>query len=151
MLMDESNLPVWMRGGQDRRAEQDMDTGWNAAGYSNQFPSAASESGLLDSSDARRRRGPSIPSAELPNWLRTGGPAHGGFSGGGGQGPARGAYGAGQPQQREQGWPEEEDGRAAQWNQWDDGQYAEEYGADFDGGYEPQERKRGWRRFFGRG
>jgi hypothetical protein len=151
MLMDESNLPVWMRGGQDRRAEPDMDTGWNAAGYSDQLPSAAFESGSLNPSDARRRRGPSIPSTELPNWLRTGGPAHGGFSGGGGQGPARGAYGAGQPRQPEQGWPEEEDGRAAQWNQWDDGQYAEEYGADFDGGYEPQERKRGWRRFFGRG
>jgi hypothetical protein len=150
MLMDESNLPVWMRGGQDRRAEPDMDTGWNAAGYSDQLPSAAFESGLLDSGDARRR-GPPIPSAELPNWLRTGGPAHGGFSGGGGQGPARGAYGAGQPRQPEQGWPEEEDGRAAQWHQWDDGQYTEEYGADFDGGYEPQERKRGWRRFFGRG
>ncbi|HZC77290.1 MAG TPA: hypothetical protein VE258_06045, partial [Ktedonobacterales bacterium] len=133
MLMDESNLPVWMRGGPDRRAEPDMDTGWNAAGYSDQYPSAAFESGSLDSGDARRR-GPPIPSAELPNWLRTGGPARGGFGDGRGEGPARGAYGAGQPRQPEQEWPEEEDGRAAQWNQWDDGQYAEEYGADFDRG-----------------
>jgi hypothetical protein len=148
MLMDESNLPVWMRGGQDRRAEPDMDTGWNAAGYSDQYPSATFESESLDSSDARRR-GPPIPSEELPNWLRTGGPARGGL--GGGQSSARGAYGAGQPRRPEQGWPEEEDGRAAQRNQWDDRQYAEGYGADFDGGYAPQERKRGWRRFFGRG
>src|SRR5262249_9682407 len=110
-------------------------------GDSDQFPSATFESESLNSSDARRR-GPPIRSDELPNWLR---------SGGSGQSPARGAYGAGQPRWPAQGWPAEEDGRAAQWNQWDDRQYAEEYGAEFDRGYEPQERKRGWRRFFGRG